>query len=171
MRIVTIGWKAYGGSAVSQEGEAQDVSRGRAREFWCSVVSEAVMIRLKRPGGFGRVQGYFVQCKQTEAGNCGCHSLCHFCEPPGVTHESRHPMRRLHATGHSLPHGGPDMAPKPPAFGAPRGTRGAPLFRVCVVARFRARTKPGHRREPRNGLPNPQRSERPWEPAAPLSFA
>jgi hypothetical protein len=54
------------GSAVSQEGEAQDVSRGRAREFWCSVVSEAVMIRLKRPGGFGRVQGYFVQCNQTE---------------------------------------------------------------------------------------------------------
>jgi len=54
------------GDAVSQEGEAQDVSRGRAREFWCSVVSEAVMIRLKRPGGFGRVQGYFVQCNQTE---------------------------------------------------------------------------------------------------------
>jgi hypothetical protein len=42
------------------------VSRGRAREFWCSVVSEPVMIRLKRPGGFGRVQGYFVQCNQTE---------------------------------------------------------------------------------------------------------
>lgn len=42
------------------------MSRGRAREFWCSVVSEAVMIRLKRPGGFGRAQGYFVQCNQTE---------------------------------------------------------------------------------------------------------
>src|SRR5712664_4928700 len=54
------------GGAVSQEGRLQDVSRGRAREFWCSVVSEAVMIRLKRPGGFGRVQGYFVQCNQTE---------------------------------------------------------------------------------------------------------
>ena len=46
--------------------ETRAVSRGRAREFWCSVVSEAVMIRLKRPGGFGRVQGYFVQCNQTE---------------------------------------------------------------------------------------------------------
>ena len=27
-------------------------------------------------------------------------------------------------------HGGLDMAPKPPTFGAPRGTRGAPLFRA-----------------------------------------
>jgi hypothetical protein len=43
------------------------VSRGRAREFWCSVVSETVMIRLRRPGGFGRPQGYFVQCNQ---GDC-----------------------------------------------------------------------------------------------------
>jgi hypothetical protein len=25
-----------------------------------------VLIRLKRPGGFGRTQGYFVQCNQTE---------------------------------------------------------------------------------------------------------
>ena len=29
-------------------------------------MSEAVLIRLKRPGGFGRVQGYFVQCNQAE---------------------------------------------------------------------------------------------------------
>ena len=42
------------------------MSRGRAREFWCVVVSESVMIRLKRQGGFGRQQGYFVQCNQAE---------------------------------------------------------------------------------------------------------
>jgi hypothetical protein len=46
--------------------EGEDVSRGRAREFWCEVVSETVMIRLKRHGGFGRSQGYFVQCNQTD---------------------------------------------------------------------------------------------------------
>ena len=37
------------------------MSRGRGREFWCEVVSETVRIRLKRHGGFGRSQGYFVQ--------------------------------------------------------------------------------------------------------------
>ena len=42
------------------------MSRGRAREFWCDVVRESVMIRLKRPGGFGRNQGYFVQCNQVD---------------------------------------------------------------------------------------------------------
>jgi hypothetical protein len=42
------------------------MSRARAREFWCEVVSETVMIRLRRPGGFGRPQGYFVQCDQTD---------------------------------------------------------------------------------------------------------
>ena len=42
------------------------MSRGRAREFWCEVVSETVLIRLKRNGGFGRAQGYFVQCNQTD---------------------------------------------------------------------------------------------------------
>ena len=42
------------------------MSRGRAREFWCSVVSEPVLIRLKRPGGFGHTQGYFVQCNQSD---------------------------------------------------------------------------------------------------------
>ncbi len=42
------------------------MSRSRAREYWCGVVSESVEIRLKRPGGFGRPQGYFVQCNQTD---------------------------------------------------------------------------------------------------------
>ncbi len=42
------------------------MSRSRPREFWCSVVSETVEIRLKRPSGFGRVQGYFVQCNQND---------------------------------------------------------------------------------------------------------
>jgi hypothetical protein len=42
------------------------MTRGRGREFWCSVVSEMVTIRLKRPGGFGRPQSYFVQCDQTD---------------------------------------------------------------------------------------------------------
>ena len=42
------------------------MSRSRPREFWCPVVSETVLIRLRRPGGFGRPQGYFVQCNQTE---------------------------------------------------------------------------------------------------------
>ena len=42
------------------------MTRGRGKEFWCSVVSETVMIRLKRPGGFGRPQGYFVQCNQSD---------------------------------------------------------------------------------------------------------
>ena len=42
------------------------MARGRGKEFWCSVVSETVMIRLRRPGGFGRPQGYFVQCNQSD---------------------------------------------------------------------------------------------------------
>jgi hypothetical protein len=42
------------------------MARGRGKEFMCSVVSETVVIRLKRPGGFGRPQGYFVQCNQTD---------------------------------------------------------------------------------------------------------
>jgi len=42
------------------------VSRGKAREFLCEVVSENVQIRLKRWGGFGRPQGYFVQCNQSD---------------------------------------------------------------------------------------------------------
>ena len=42
------------------------MARGRGKEFWCSVVSETVMIRLRRPGGFGRPQGYFVQCNQAD---------------------------------------------------------------------------------------------------------
>ena len=65
-------WKqraAYGGKVVGCNSTAYGgnrVSRGRAREFWCEVVSETVMIRLKRNGGFGRAQGYFVQCNQTD---------------------------------------------------------------------------------------------------------
>ena len=42
------------------------MARGRGKEFFCSVVSEMVLIRLKRPGGFGRPQGYFVQCDQSD---------------------------------------------------------------------------------------------------------
>jgi hypothetical protein len=42
------------------------MSRSQAREFWCPVVSESVMIQLKRPGGFGGSSGYFVQCNQVD---------------------------------------------------------------------------------------------------------
>jgi hypothetical protein len=42
------------------------VMRARAREFYCEVVSETVLIKLRRPGGFGRAQGYFVQCNQSD---------------------------------------------------------------------------------------------------------
>ncbi|PYN58317.1 MAG: hypothetical protein DMD92_12700 [Candidatus Rokuibacteriota bacterium] len=42
------------------------MSRGRAREFKCEVVSETVSIRLRRLSGFGRPQGYFVQCDQLD---------------------------------------------------------------------------------------------------------
>src|SRR5207249_12219859 len=52
--------------AIRRPMRGSEVSRGRAREFWCEVVSETVLIRLKRNGGFGRAQGYFVQCNQTD---------------------------------------------------------------------------------------------------------
>jgi hypothetical protein len=42
------------------------MSRGQAREFWCPVVSETVLIRLKRPGGFGGPSTYFIQCNQED---------------------------------------------------------------------------------------------------------
>jgi hypothetical protein len=42
------------------------VTRGRAREFLCEVVSETVEIRLRRAGGFGRPLEYFVQCNQVD---------------------------------------------------------------------------------------------------------
>ncbi len=42
------------------------MSRGHEREFWCEVVSETVLIRLRRADGFGRLRGYFVQCNQTD---------------------------------------------------------------------------------------------------------
>lgn len=38
----------------------------RPREFWCPVVSEAVLIKLTRPTHLMRSMGYFVQCNQTE---------------------------------------------------------------------------------------------------------
>ncbi len=42
------------------------MSRGHTREFGCEVVSETVLICLRRSNGFGRPQGYFVQCNQTD---------------------------------------------------------------------------------------------------------
>ncbi|MGH2606178.1 MAG: hypothetical protein ACRDG5_06265 [Anaerolineales bacterium] len=38
----------------------------RPREFWCSVVSEPVLIRLTRPSGLRPATAYFVQCNQAE---------------------------------------------------------------------------------------------------------
>ena len=38
----------------------------RSREFWCTVVSEPVLIRLTRPSSLLRSTGYFVQCNQRE---------------------------------------------------------------------------------------------------------
>jgi hypothetical protein len=42
------------------------MSRSKPREFLCDVVSERVLIRLRRWSGFGRPPGYFVQCNQTD---------------------------------------------------------------------------------------------------------
>ena len=42
------------------------MARSRQREFVCQVVSETVLIRLRRSGGFGQPQGYFVQCNQAD---------------------------------------------------------------------------------------------------------
>ncbi len=42
------------------------MSRAGKREFWCAVVSEPVLIRLRRADGFERQRGYFVQCNQAE---------------------------------------------------------------------------------------------------------
>ena len=42
------------------------MSLGRAREFRCEVVSEMVLIRLRRPHRFSRPTGHFVQCNQTD---------------------------------------------------------------------------------------------------------
>jgi hypothetical protein len=47
-------------------GKGVAVSRGRPRSFFCDVVSEQVLIRLRRWGGFGRPPGYFVQCNQVD---------------------------------------------------------------------------------------------------------
>src|SRR5262249_26975240 len=43
---------------------ASPMNRGRA--FWCPVVSEAVVIRLKRSGRLGMGSGPFVQCNQAD---------------------------------------------------------------------------------------------------------
>ena len=40
--------------------------RLRPREFWCPVVQESVVIRLKRPAGMREPSGYFVQCNQSD---------------------------------------------------------------------------------------------------------
>ena len=45
---------------------ANQLSRRGAREFWCTVVSESVVIRLRRADGFGHQRGHVVQCNQTE---------------------------------------------------------------------------------------------------------
>ena len=42
------------------------MSRKKAREFWCAVVSEMVGIRLRRADGFEPERGFFVQCNQIE---------------------------------------------------------------------------------------------------------
>jgi hypothetical protein len=39
---------------------------GRSREFWCSVVSEPVLIRLTRLNRLMRPGDYFVQCNQAD---------------------------------------------------------------------------------------------------------
>src|SRR5438445_7832083 len=67
-------------------------------------------------------------------------------------------------------HGGPDMAPKPPTFGAPRRSRGAPLTRVRprhgpqAPNVRRAPAQPWRSSNPRAAPtwpPSPQRSSRP----------
>ena len=42
------------------------MSRVAPRDFWCTVVSEQVVIRLRRKDGFDRDRGYNVKCNQTE---------------------------------------------------------------------------------------------------------
>ena len=66
------GWAAYGmveepdRGLLSHSHGGDHVSRGRGREFRCEVVSERVLISLRRSNGFGRPQGYFIQCNQTD---------------------------------------------------------------------------------------------------------
>ena len=52
--------------AIGDRGGGSPVSPRGAREFWCTAVSEMVLIRLRRPDSFGRQRGYVVQCNQTE---------------------------------------------------------------------------------------------------------
>ena len=46
--------------------ESDHVSRDRAREFLCEVVSETVRIRLHRSYRFSQPPEYFVQCNQSD---------------------------------------------------------------------------------------------------------
>ena len=51
---------------LSHHHRGDHVSRGGGQEFRCEVVSETVLIRLRRADGLGRRRGYFVQCNQIE---------------------------------------------------------------------------------------------------------
>ena len=42
------------------------MSRKHGREFWCTVVSENVLIRLRRADGLDPHRGHVVQCNQSE---------------------------------------------------------------------------------------------------------
>ncbi len=42
------------------------MSRKGERGFWCTLISESVLIRLRRGDGFGPHRGLVVQCNQTE---------------------------------------------------------------------------------------------------------
>jgi hypothetical protein len=42
------------------------MTRKGGREFWCTVVSESVLIRLRRADGFEPQRGHVVQCNQIE---------------------------------------------------------------------------------------------------------
>lgn len=42
------------------------MARARPREFWCPVVSESVVIRLRRSTGLSPTARYVVQCNQSE---------------------------------------------------------------------------------------------------------
>jgi len=67
---VLAGPTAYGRGAksgvLSHHHRGDHVGRGPAREFSCEVVSEMVLIHLRRVDGFGRPREYFIQCNQTD---------------------------------------------------------------------------------------------------------
>src|SRR5262247_2273923 len=49
----------------------------------------------------------------------------------GCSAASRNENADCACSSTNISHGGPDMAPKPPTFGTPRRSRGAPLERAC----------------------------------------